>query len=238
MDSSLEIRFRISGKVPELWFSDSGKRKSVEFIEDDNFTIINLSLPEFGSAFVVFQTNNNKIESTVPIEIVTILDTLNGPWNVGFPKNLGAPDSIKLNKLQSWTTYSDSRIKYFSGTASYTKTFTIPGTYIQDGNRIILDLGKVGDIANVYVNESSLGICWKPPYTFDVTDVLRTGENFLDIEITNQWTNRIIGDSMLDEKQKILNERKDAIYFFGPQPALEESGLIGQVTIKTIRNSY
>ena len=43
---------------------------------------------------------------------------------------------------------------------------------------------------------------------------------------------------MLDEKQKILNERKDAIYFFGPQPALEESGLIGQVTIKTIRNSY
>ena len=234
----LEIRFRISGKVPELWFSDSGKRKSVEFIDDDNFTIINLSLPEFGSAFVVFKTNDNKIESTVPIEIVTILDTLNGPWNVGFPKNLGAPDSIKLNKLQSWTTYSDSRIKYFSGTASYTKTFTIPSTYIQDGNRIILDLGKVGDIANVYVNESSLGICWKPPYTFDVTEVLRTGENFLDIEITNQWTNRIIGDSLLDEKQKILNERKDAIYFFGPQPALEESGLIGQVTIKTIRNSY
>jgi len=233
----LEIRFRISGKVPELWFSDDGKRKSVEFIDDDNFTTVNLSLPEFGSAFVVFKSDD-KIESTNQVEIVATIDTLNGIWNVGFPKNLGAPEHITLDNLQSWTDYSESGVEYFSGTASYTKTFTIPGTYLQDGNRLILALGKVRDIANVYVNESSLGICWKPPYTIDVTDVLRTGENFLEIEITNQWTNRIIGDSKLDEKQKILNERKDAIYFFGPQPPLEESGLIGPVTIKEIRNSH
>jgi len=234
----LDIRFRVSGKVPELWFPDSGERKPLKFIDDKKFTTVNLSLSEFGSAFVVFKRNENKIESTVPVEIVSTIDTLNGTWNVGFPKNFGAPESINLDKLQSCTTYSDNGVKYFSGTATYTKTFTIPNNYLREGNKFILDLGKVRDIANLYVNESPIGICWKPPYTIDVTDVIRTGENLLKIEITNQWTNRIIGDFKLDEKQKILNEKKDAFYFFGPPPALEESGLIGPVTIKVIKNSY
>ena len=233
----LKIKVRVSGKVPELWFPDSGERKPVEFIDDNKFTTINLSIPEFGSAFIVFK-GHDKMVSTVTDEIVSTLDTLNGTWNISFPKNLGVHENIKINKLQSWTTYSDSGVKYFSGTASYKTAFTIPGNYIQNGNKLILDLGKVGDIANVSVNKFPIGICWKPPYTFDVTDVLRTGENLLNIEITNQWTNRIIGDSKLDEKQKVLNEEKGALYFFGPQPALQESGLIGPVTIKTVRNLH
>jgi len=233
----LQVRFRVSGKVPELWFSDSGKRKPVQFIDDNKFTTVNLSLPEDGSAFVVFKSDDDKIKSSVPNKLVSILDTLNGTWNVSFPQNLGAPESIQLNKLQSWTTYSDSGVKYFSGTASYTKTFTVHDNYIKDGNKLFLDLGKVRDIANVYVNGTPEGVCWKPPYTFDVTDILKTGKNLLRIEITNQWTNRIIGDIKLVEKKKILNERKGAIYFFGPPPALEESGLIGPVTIKVVRNS-
>ena len=234
---NLEVRFRVSGKVPELWFSDSGKHKPVKFIDDNKFTTVNISLPKFGSAFVVFKSDNDKIESSFPMKVVSTIDTLNGTWDVRFPKNLGAPENIKLDKLQSWTTYSESGIKFFSGTASYTKTFNIPVNYLQNGNKLILDLGKVGDIANVYVNESSLGICWKPPYTFNVTDALQTGENLLNIEITNQWTNRIIGDSKLDDESKILNEKKGAFYFFGPPPPLEESGLIGPVTIKVFSNS-
>ena len=128
--------------------------------------------------------------------------------------------------------------KCFSVRSGTGKIFTIPDNYFHDGNKLILDLGKVRDIANVYVNESPIGICWKPPYTFNVTDLFKTGENILSIEITNEWTNRIIGDLKLDEKQRILNESKGAFYFFGPPPALEESGLIGPVTIKAVRNSY
>ena len=96
---------------------------------------------------------------------------------------------------------------------------------------------RIGTRARVFVNGTPEGVCWKPPYIFDVTDVLKTGKNLLRIEITNQWTNRIIGDIKLVEKKKILNERKGAIYFFGPPPALEESGLIGPVTIKVVKNS-
>lgn len=236
-EQDLEIRFRVSGKVPELWFSDSGERKQVKFIDDNKFTTVNLSLPEFGSAFVVFNSDEDKTESTVPVEIVTTIDTLDGTWTVGFPKNLGAPETIQLNELQSWTTYSDSTVKYFSGTASYAKTFTIPSNYLQEGNQLILDLGEVRDIANLYVNETPINICWKPPYTFDIADALRTGKNILNIEITNQWTNRIIGDLKSDEKNKILNLGKGAFYFFGPPPPLEESGLIGLVTIKVVGNS-
>ena len=233
----LQVRFRVSDKVPELWFSDSGKHESVEFIDDNKFTTVNLSLSEYGSAFVVFKNNDNKIESIIPNEKVTTIDTLKGAWEIRFPKNLGAPKSIKLDELQSWTTYSDSGVQYFSGTASYIKTFTVSDSYLQDESKLILDLGKVRDIAKVIVNETPIDICWKPPYTFDITDVLRTGENVLNVEITNQWTNRIIGDLKLDEKEKILNEKKDAIYFFGPPPALEESGLMGPVIIKLVINA-
>ena len=236
-NQDLQVRFRVSGKVPELWFSDNGKSKPVQFIDDNKFTTVNLSLPEDGSAFVVFKSDDDKIKSSVPNKLVSILDTLYGTWSVSFPQNLGAPESIQLNKLQSWTTYSDSGVKYFSGTASYTKTFTVHDNYLKAGNKLILDLGKVRDIANVFVNGTPEGVCWKPPYIFDVTDVLKTGKNLLRIEITNQWTNRIIGDIKLVEKKKILNERKGAIYFFGPPPALEESGLIGPVTIKVVKNS-
>ena len=136
-------------------------------------------------------------------------------------------------------TYSQETIDTYTFIINAEKgtTFTIPINYLQNGNKLILDLGKVGDIANVRVNESPQGICWKPPYTFNVTDALQTGENLLNVEITNQWTNRIIGDSKLDDERKILNEKKGAFYFFGPLPPLEESGLIGPVTIKVVSNS-
>jgi len=233
----LEVRFRVSRKVPELWFPDNGIRKSVEFFDDNKLTTVNLTLPEFGSAFVVFKNDSDEIDTYTTNQLVSTIDTLSGTWNVSFPKNLGAPENITLDKLQSWTAYPDSGVKYFSGTATYTKTFTIPSNYLQDGNKLVLDLGNVRDIANVSVNETQNNICWKAPYTVDVTNVLKEGKNTLNVKVTNQWTNRIVGDSKLDEEHKILNEKKDALYFFGPLPDLEESGLIGPVTIKAVKDS-
>ena len=234
---NLEIRFRVSGKEPELWFPDSGERVPVNFIDDHKFTTVDFSLPEFGSVFVVFKNIVDQVKATVPNKIVLKVDTLKGNWDIEYPENFGAPENIKLANLQSWTTISDSGVKYFSGTATYAKTFFVPDNYLQNGNKVILDLGKVKDIANVFVNESSINICWKSPYTCDITNALRVGENFLNIGITNQWTNRIIGDLKLDEDKKILNEEEGAFYFFGPPPPLEESGLIGPVTIKVVHNS-
>ncbi len=42
-----------------------------------------------------------------------------------------------------------------------------------------------------------MGVSWIAPYTLDVTSALKKGTNTLEIQITNQWTNRLIGDEKL-----------------------------------------
>ena len=69
-----------------------------------------------------------------------------------FPPNLGAPEKIRLANLESWTANSDDGVKYFSGTATYTKTMQVPKDWLKSGARVVLDLGNVKDIAQVLVN--------------------------------------------------------------------------------------
>lgn len=54
--------------------------------------------------------------------------------------------------------------------------------------------GRAHDIAHVYVNGKDCGIAWT--YPFDViipSEVLKKGENKLDIVIVNTWNNALLG---------------------------------------------
>jgi hypothetical protein len=64
---------------------------------------------------------------------------------------------------------------------------------------VCLDLGQVDVMAEVKLNGKDLGILWKPPFRVDVTDVLRPGDNALEVRVTNLWINRMIGDESLPE---------------------------------------
>ena len=81
-------------------------------------------------------------------------------------------------------------MRYFSGTATYRKTFSCAkGT-----GRVWLDLGEVQNLAQVSLNGRELGILWHAPFSVEVTDALREGDNELEIRVTNLWVNRMIGD--------------------------------------------
>ena len=60
------------------------------------------------------------------------------------------------------------------------------------------------DPAQVSVNGKALGTLWKPPYQSDVTGVLKPGANQLEIEVTNEWTNRLIGDRLAPPEKRVL----------------------------------
>jgi len=134
------------------------------------------------------QAQIKDIASPIPVD---------GPWNVTFPPNLGAPASITLPQLMSWTKVADDGVKYFSGAGTYTKKISIPADRFGDGKKLLLDLGEVKNIAVVKLNGRAVGALWKPPFVADVTALARPGENDLEIQVTNLWTNRLIGDEHL-----------------------------------------
>jgi hypothetical protein len=128
---------------------------------------------------------------------------LTGVWQVSFPPDQGAPAKISLPKLMSLHQHEQDGVKYFSGTATYNKSFEIPARTVsflkKEEQRLFLDLGQVEVLAQVIVNGKDLGILWKRPYLVDVTDAVRAGSNSLEIRVTNQWPNRLIGDAQLPD---------------------------------------
>jgi hypothetical protein len=181
-----------------------------------------------------------------PVEIT-------GPWEVRFPPKTGAPERVTLDKLISWSKHSDAGVKYFSGTATYRKTFNVPAGLKAKGRRLYLDLGKVEVMAGVKLNGRDLGILWKQPYCVEVTGALKPGENALEVEVVNLWINRQIGDEQLPEDSErnpngTLKEWPAWLQEGKPSPAgrytftswrlwkkdspLAESGLLGPVKLR------
>jgi hypothetical protein len=152
------------------------------------------------------------------------------PWTVSFdPAQRGPEDPVVFESLTDWTASDDDRIKYYSGTAFYTNTFTLESQ--PDHQKIVIDLGKITAMAKVTVNGQYAGGLWTAPHQLDISGLVRAGENELRIEIVNTWVNRIIGDMQLPEE-----ERKTWLPAnpYDAESPLQSSGLIGPVTVSVV----
>jgi Glycosyl hydrolases family 2, sugar binding domain len=154
--------------------------------------------------------------------------SLEGPWKVDFQPGRGAPASITLQTLGSWSESSDAGVRYFSGTATYHKTFEVPAEWISGPARMLLDLGDVKNLAEVSVNGHSLGIVWHAPYRVEVTSGLKSGTNEVAISVTNAWVNRLIGDQQPDATMKYAVT--DVTPYSANSP-LQPSGLLAPVVV-------
>ncbi len=226
----LEASFRVQSRAAELWHPDTGIIEPADYRKAADRTVVSLHLEERESVFVVFR-GTPRAPAPRRQMANTVIETMSGPWDVSFSPNLSAPATIRLPKLISWTESPEDGVKYFSGTATYSKGFEVYPGWFRPQSRILLDLGVVKDLAEIAVNGKSLGIFWKPPYRVDVTDELRPGTNHLEIRITNEWTNRLTGDRLLPADKRILASSGGMMGIGGRGPqALPESGLIGPVT--------
>ena len=148
----IEVRFRVSGKEAELWHRGHGRDRAGELQHRDGRTTVPLHLSARESVFVVFRKPAATSARTLPRPNTTTLATVSGPWTISFPPNFGAPPKIELAQLESWTANADEGVKYFSGTATYTKTIEAPRAWFRPGARILLELGTVNDLAEVSIN--------------------------------------------------------------------------------------
>jgi hypothetical protein len=200
--------------------------------------------------YAIRTASGRTIDATVPDAPAPI--TLSDPWNVAFPTKSGADKKVSFPELQSWSKSEDGDVKYFSGTAAYSKTFTVPTEMLGKDSRLTLDLGSVRVMAQVWVNGKDMGLLWKAPYRVDVTGALKPGDNTIVVKVTNLWINRMIGDEQMPEDsnrngdgtlkewpQWVLDNKPSPTgrqtfttwRLWGKDSPLQDSGLLGPVNI-------
>jgi hypothetical protein len=223
---SLFVVFRKSVSRPYLASLDPG-------INATKVTEKEVRVTAFENGSYKMKTSDGR---TMEIEINRIPSPLRltGPWKVYFGAGWGAPESAIFSELKSWTEHENPGIRNFSGTANYKNNFRIPRQWFAKGRKIYLDLGNLWSLGEVTLNGRSLGILWKPPYRIEITKAARPGQNRLEIEITNTWANRLVGDAKLPPNQRFC--RTNITYSGTPAVAwkdipLRQSGLLGPVQL-------
>jgi hypothetical protein len=247
---TLSLSFRIKDKIPVLYDAVSNRTKVLDkFGYAANRTIIPLQLEANASVFVIFRTADPVTadvtghpvagNSGVPVKGSSDRSGKNWPefsplkdmsfdWKVSFDPSLGGPLGETLfTALTDWSKHPDSLIRYYSGTAVYRKTVYLNA--IPD-ERTWLDLGAVADLASIMVNGADLGVLWTAPFRVDISNVIKKGDNFIEIRLTNTWANRLIGDHRLPAAKRIT--KTTAPYRLSGVP-LQEAGLLGPVWLKS-----
>ena len=128
-------------------------------------------------------------------------------WKLSFPRKNKTSTTVKIDSLISWANHTDKDLKYFSGTATYTKTFEIKADLLEDDNDFMLDLGTVAEIAGVLINGKKVATLWNAPFRVDISDYVRAGSNTLEVQVTNLWPNRLIGDERFNLDFELQGKR-------------------------------
>ena len=242
---SAECVFRVSGMKPELWDPITGEMRALpQWRKHGGLTHIKMEFEPYESFFVVFPRKDAlKPGMEENFWQKAEVKTLDGAWTVSFDPAWGGPAEIVFDSLTDWSRHRDEGIKYYSGTALYTKKFDFPA----NSGKLWLDLGKVSNMARVFVNGKNVGTVWTSPWQVDISDAVQPGENDLKIEVVNLWPNRLIGDQYMEDDGIKNGLWPDWLLKGEPRPGkrytftthnhyskespLLESGLIGPVTI-------
>jgi hypothetical protein len=226
----LNFSFRLNGMKPQLYDAVANTLTNLNSWKTENGRILmTLKLAPAQSFFLVFNgdgtTENHQGENWAKFKE---FKNISESWNLKFDPNFGGPSSsIKMEKLTDWSLYPDSAIKYYSGTAVYSKEIKLKKKEIN--NELWLNLGVINDLASIKINGKELGVIWTFPHRINISSALKKGTNTLEIAITNTWANRLIGDSHLLQKERIT--QTTAPFRLNNSPLLP-AGLLGPIFIE------
>ena len=195
----MDVDFRTAEGTPELWDPIRGRIRSLpQFRRENGRTIVPLRFEPRESYFVLFNRQANATggeEGKKNFPALAPVAELGGAWNVSFDPKWGGPSQVTFETLQDWTKRPEEGIKYYSGKATYRKSFDLPTGAL--GSPLYLDLGKLKNVAEVRLNGKALGIVWCAPWRVEITDAVKAKDNKLEIDVVNLWPNRMIGDEQL-----------------------------------------
>ncbi|MDD4192659.1 MAG: glycosyl hydrolase [Mangrovibacterium sp.] len=224
------LKFRAKGKAG-LWDPLTGKVTTATTMKTTaSHTFVDIKLPPSGSVFILFKPDKHFVITgpfqAAPETVVPVT----GPWKLKFPDGWGAPDPVSVDTLSAWKDLDISpEAKAFSGSVLYQTSFNL-GT-AGPKSKVLLDMGEVNMIASVRINGTDAGTVWCNPHQIDITNKVRNGLNFLEIEVTSTWFNRLVYDAGLDKSQR------KSWTINGPpkEEHLLPYGLLGPVRLKILQ---
>jgi hypothetical protein len=199
------VEFRADGRVPELWDPVTAKIESISgWQAKGGRTIIPMRFDVRQSFFVVFRKAAAQPLAKAVMNAPKPVMQIAGAWNVSFDPKWGGPKNITFNTLQDWSTRPETGIKYYSGTAVYTKIFDMKQA--ASASKLYLNLGEIHNIARITLNGHDLGILWCAPWQLEIpAGVLKPAGNKLTIVVVNTWVNRLIGDEQLPDDVDLVS---------------------------------
>ena len=196
--------FRAGGKYGEEWNPFTGDVRGLA-----DASRIELKLEPYESRLLYF-SDKPLASGAKPRGEAARRIAISGEWQ------FTAGDVKKTAGPGSWA--EDARLRYYSGTATYTKSVEVAESFVRGGGPVFLDLGEgtevpipdplpqnnmrayldspVREAAAVYVNDQLAGYVWHPPFRVDVTKLLKPGENRIRIVVENTAINELAGTAM------------------------------------------
>jgi len=232
---TITLSLRAFGKMPELFDALTAEVKAAgDWKIENKRTVLTVKLDGNGSVFIILRKPATiataKKHSNWPV--IQPVQTITGSWSVKFDKAFGGPEQpVVFSALQDWSKNGDESIKYYSGTASYTQTIDWQKA-VNKNSQVWLDLGRVNNLADVYVNGVRCGTAWTYPYRVNIGNALKKGNNEIKIEVSNTWANRLIGDEPLPADKRVT--WTNAPYRLDKKPLLP-AGLLGPVKIVELK---
>ena len=167
---------------------------------------IHIELPIYSSLMIICGELDYDRLPVLPEFTLEEEKEFKGTYNISLAEEAGEyVPYIVTDKLSSITGREHN--PRFSGNIRYETKINL-----KKSDRIMLDLGYVGEATEVKLNGELVGTRIAPPYVFDITEFAKDGENTLDIVVSNH----------------LGHNRRDYLSIY---LAFEPSGLIGPVKI-------
>lgn len=156
-----------------IWDPETGKKWFYPGTEKNNR--LQLELPRATSLLIIFE-KKAKGEHYPSIKFKSKGKEITGPWQLHFNHINGNQQQKEIESLTDLV--DDELTRNFAGTVVYKKTLTL-----SQSDYHYIDLGNVRGITELSLNHQHLGTRWYGPHIYNISGVIRTGENKLEIKL-------------------------------------------------------
>ena len=170
----------------ELWNPWNGERESCTAGETPDGLSVRLALGHRESLVLVIDPDGTFIPPAALPEPVNTAVPLDETWTVYTEDN----KPVELPALTDWAQHKG--LELFSGTLVYRVSLRPP----PGCDDLSIDLGQVGDIAEVFLDGESRGVRMWAPYCFHLGKRFTSGSLQLEVRITNSMANEYNGAQM------------------------------------------